>query len=582
MSYNRIDSVIEILEKALKEERTLPSVCREYGYYPDYASDYIRKKMDDQLERDIIDIEKHGTVKNLHEEYKENLNDIKRKERKREQDKLMNNSDEGEMIDEGEERLTKEDVEYDATSDQEYEDRNIGETIRDGEDTITLDHSFSEEEKGVEVNKITGYRYCIKVRGEEDLKGELSREDMEKIYQLYSNIEGPGLTQRRLSTYFNNLTLKDLKRILRAFNITKQTVPVPPHIIEEKTEDEILDIINENRERNVLKRIDQEKVQMLEKRNKELIRENYELKESINDWGETLKDLEFNLTEITPFYIEKKEVDKERAMVVYLSDQHVGAHTEEDSIYENRYDEEVFRQRMAKTIEDIQEEYELYGRFDELIICNLGDPIDGLNKKTTRGGHELSQNMNNKEQFTTYVHNMIAFFDKLHELDMSNKISYHAMVNDNHAGHASFMVNESLRLVLNTKYPEMDLNVFEKFIDYIEYGEHTLILSHGKDEEYMRSGFPLSLDAQTERYFMNYIIDHDIRNPYISVIMGDLHQSSCQYGKKFRYKRVLSMYGSSKYIHTLFGKGRAGVEYDIIDKHSSKVRSGVVEFKEAG
>lgn len=580
MSYDRIDSVIEILEKALEEERTLPSVCREYGYYPDYASDYVRKKMDDQLERDIISPEKHRRVKALHEEYKENLADIKSKERQRQREEIEQPENVGESSDE--EVLRKEDVEeveYDATADEEYEERNKGETIRDGDETIILDHEFGSAEKGVEVGRITGYRYQIKVRGEEDLRGELSREDMEKIYQLYSNIEGPGLTQRRLSTYFSNLTLKDLKRILRAFNITKQTIPVPPHVIEEKTEEEILEIINENREKNLLKKIDEEKVQRLEKRNKELLRENYSLKEQMTNWGETLRDLEFNLNDITPFYIETKPVDRERAIVVYLSDQHVGAHTEEDSIYDNKYDEEVFRQRMTRTIEDIQEEYELFGRFDEIIICNLGDPVDGFDEKTTRGGHQLTQNMGNKDQFKTYTYNMLAFFDQLHELDMANKISYYAVTDDNHSGDFGFMANETLRLTLKTKYPEMEINIFEKFIDYFIYGEHAFILSHGKDKEYLKSGFPLTLDAATERYFTNYILDHDIRRPYISVVMGDLHQTSVQYGKKFRYKRVLSMYGSSKFIHTNFGKSRAGVEYDIVDKNTSKIRSGVVEFE---
>ena len=60
--------------------------------------------------------------------------------------------------------------------------------------------------------------------------------------------------------------------------------------------------------------------------------------------------------------------------------------------------------------------------------------------------------------------------------------------------------------------------------------------------------------------------------------MGDLHQSLTQFGKRFRYKRVSSMYGSSKWIHTNFGYTRAAVDFDIVDKNSGSVLEGRVEF----
>src|SRR5690606_1183509 len=87
------------------------------------------------------------------------------------------------------------------------------------------------------IGKIESYKFKILVRDKAPLQGSLTREEMNLIYNLYSS-EGAGLTQRDVSRYFTNFTFEEFKKILRAFNITKASAPLAPHVLEEKTPDE--------------------------------------------------------------------------------------------------------------------------------------------------------------------------------------------------------------------------------------------------------------------------------------------------------------------------------------------------------
>ena len=50
-----------------------------------------------------------------------------------------------------------------------------------------------------------------------------------------------------------------------------------------------------------------------------------------------------------------------------------------------------------------------------IIVCNLGDSLDGMNQQTTRGGHLLPQNLNNKDQYKVFFSVMMDLFKNLSE-----------------------------------------------------------------------------------------------------------------------------------------------------------------------
>ena len=163
---------------------------------------------------------------------------------------------------------------------------------------------------------------------------------------------------------------------------------------------------------------------------------------------------------------------------------HVGAETKKDSIYKNPYDEAEFRRRLDATCDEIIAQYSIFGRFDKIIICNLGDSLDGYKGETTRGGHLLPQNMNDKEQVKVFIRQMLQFFDNLYET-FEVPMSYYCVGESNHDGDYGWLANEKLASMLELKYPDMPVEIFDKYMDFIDVNGTMFILSHGKTYSYI-------------------------------------------------------------------------------------------------
>lgn len=546
----RIKEAVNIVEYAIKNQITVSQASVKKGRSRNFISNFLYYA-DERVEKSILKQEEVEILKNKLEDYesvKDSFTNQQVSARKKSNKKRIHN----ELI-----HLTqseKEELVYDAYEDEKYDERSKGWSIKN------------------ENGKTESYSYRVMIRGEKDLTGSFTREEMDLIYRLYSNMDGAGLTLRSVSRHFSNLTYRDFKRILRAFNITKASIPVAPHVVEEKTEEEVADLVLKHKENNVFKRLEENRSNFFEKSWKDALKELWESK----NYREVVKDMlkDINTSDIIPFTIKKEKVDDEQAMVVYLSDQHVGAMTEHNSIYQNEYNEEEFNNRLRKVLEGIKKQSEIFGRFDKIVIANLGDCLDGFNAQTTRGGHILPQNMDNRKQFTVYVDGMLKFFETLYEMNLSNNIDFISVGNDNHSGSFGYIANKTLEYILSEKYPEMNVRVFEKFIEHLSYGKHTFILTHGKDEKDRKHGFPLYLDNKTEIYFNEYLDVHRIDSLMKHVIKGDLHQTSTCYGKRFRYKNVASLYGSSDWIHNNFGYTKPSVDYDIVSKNSEDFFEG--------
>lgn len=267
-----------------------------------------------------------------------------------------------------------------------------------------------------------------------------------------------------------------------------------------------------------------------------------------------------------------------KALFVYMSDKHIGAMTKSDSVYQNDYDRIVFGERLEAVYQRICKAYQDFGSFDTIFICDLGDAVDGWNGLTTRGGHTLPQNMSNKEIFRTYVEEHKIFFDNLFKSGFAKEYKAIMQTNDNHGGDFSYITAKALQYYLEGAY-SMDVMIMEKFLEHFEYGEHTFIFTHGKDSEDRKFGLPLQLNDKAENYISKYIDYHKInKDKSIHLIKGDLHTESMQLTSSFRYRNVLSLYGSSKWIHSNFGPGMAGVSFDIIEKEEKDVYSFNITF----
>ena len=142
---------------------------------------------------------------------------------------------------------------HDASVEESFEERNIVSVERDDSESIQVGDEL--------VGKITKYNFKILVRDREPLEGSLTREQVDLIYRLYSS-EGANLTQRSVSRYFPEYTFQEFKKILRAFNIGKSSSPLAPHVIEERTTEELITLTMQNKENDYLKKLEQNKVKL--------------------------------------------------------------------------------------------------------------------------------------------------------------------------------------------------------------------------------------------------------------------------------------------------------------------------------
>lgn len=80
----------------------------------------------------------------------------------------------------------------------------------------------------------------------------------------------------------------------------------------------------------------------------------------------------------------------------------------------------------------------------------------------------------------------------------------------------------------------------------------------------MFKNLPLTLDVKTEN-FINEYLDTKMIAGNVIFVKGDLHQSATTYGRRFIYKSVGSLFGSSEWIHKNFGNTPAACDYSVLD-----------------
>lgn len=293
---------------------------------------------------------------------------------------------------------------------------------------------------------------------------------------------------------------------------------------------------------------------------------------------EHLNNLKEILTkELNPIPYIEPETTNDKALFIYGSDKHIGALTKEDSIYTNKYDKKEMRQRIViSTLSSIYKNVKLHGKFESLFIMDLGDALDGFNQKTTGGlrgtsSHTLPQQMNNREQHDFYVELHKELFDSIISSCFAKNIYFVATSNSNHGGDFEYGAMRNLETYLNVKYPNIKTYVSYKPFNHFIYGKHCIIFSHGKDDEDMKNGLPLVLNDKVANLLADYIRINKLEEYNISFVSGDLHQSAETYSKNFRYKKVLSQYGSSKWMHTNFGSGGPGLSSEVYEKNSTEI-----------
>jgi len=519
-NYVYYDDVLKKLQYGLDENLTRIETTDYFNVHDDYFYDYLRYGGKRALESGSITQDQYQTIYDLYDKLKRN----KYKERP-------------EPI------------------------------IKLDDDMLCEDSSqFVRDENG----KIMYYSYSVKNKYGDIVTGNISREAMNKILSLYTN-EGGKLTQRQVSRELLDELDVDFyifQKILRAFSITKASIPFGFHELEEKDVDEKVADTFRAKDSLYFKKIEAEKCKHIETNYLKLLQEHTNLKNRFKNISEWIKTISFDDIEPYNFKIVKKTTDK--ALVILLSDLHIGAMVSEDSLYDNNYNiKEVYR-RFEIILNRIVNLSEIVGIFDRIILVNLGDALDGFDNSTIRHHqHQLPQNLTNKQQFEYYVKLMKDFVEELYESEVAENIDFYSVSDGNHDGINGFIANRLLEEYFKVKYPGMLALTFDRFIDFICYGQHTLLFTHGKDAKDMTRGYPLVLDDKTENKineFLDNYFDSKLYQQNTVFIKGDLHQSANSYGKRFQYKSVGSLFGSSGWAQVNFGLAKPVCEYLLLGK----------------
>lgn len=399
----------KVLKLAVDENINIIDACRQCGYEDEQVLKGIVQKFEESIRKTPSLKKQIESVRALYRMYmglvvskkipKDPSNSSKQSLKKTSTKKSKSYSEDDYFGMSEEEQ--QEQIDYDATTDEKYEDRSIGEIVRGNE-------TFLDLSSGREKKKIISYRYKIFVRDEEPLIGEFSREEMDKIYRLYSNMDGAGLTLRSVSREFSFLTFKDFKRILRAFNITKASIPVAPHFIEENSSEVLEKLIFVNKENNLLKRIEDEKSRHYEKEYVKTKKEIFDLKLE-TDWVDKRVENYFKKhTPKLPAAVSrpiKTLGQTERPLFCFFGDIHYGKKFDR-TIFGRGYNKEIAHDRVMQIAKRTIQEAKLLNP-KEIILVSMGDLLECAMEDGMHAGHTMEMDLFQENQIFFAVDSMV-------------------------------------------------------------------------------------------------------------------------------------------------------------------------------
>lgn len=425
------------------------------------------------------------------------------------------------------------------------------------EEVETDDRATTLEIRDENTNEIIAYKFEIYRKDKPAIIGTFTADEMQSIYAMYSYY-GESLTQRQVSRQFPEYSLVDFRRILRAFNITKSCACFAPHMYERYSEEELKKIHLRIKENNFLKKAEKDEIKDLKAIIANLAKKSTTTIDNFKEIVEATTKMPYKELPVNLNNQDNKYPD----LIIWLSDLHIGAYNAKYSSYIQlpSYNVTEIKSRLARIVESFVGQ-----EFHSVYVVNLGDAIDGFNKETTRGGHQLPEILDNKEISEAFIECLTEFFATLTSKVKCDNFNYLSIGESNHGGSFEWL-NQKLLASYLTKY-NVNSYISQYPIDNFVIGKHLFIYLHGKDDANQFRSFPLTLNQNTELWFNYYISEKCISNEHIYVVKGDLHNYAYTTGKQFDYISVGSMYGSSNYIVSNFGHTKWSINYTIVKQN---------------
>jgi UDP-2,3-diacylglucosamine pyrophosphatase LpxH len=235
-----------------------------------------------------------------------------------------------------------------------------------------------------------------------------------------------------------------------------------------------------------------------------------------------------------------------------------------DSLYSGVWDKVEVLRRLNLMILHVLE----FQKSNILVIDDLGDFLDGLNGQTTRKGHDLPQNMNDKEAFELALEFKLTLLDTL--ALHYDEIICNNITNDNHSGLFSYFVSSAFEKIINARYSgRIKVNTIKKFIDHYTMFNHTFVISHGKDIGEQKFGFKPKLDAIQAEKIDQFCKQYKLYNGnFIEFSKGDSHQAIYDdtTSNDFSYYNYPAFSPPSNWVKTNFKNSKSGFNFYNINK----------------
>lgn len=318
---------------------------------------------------------------------------------------------------------------------------------------------------------IQHYNIQVFIRDKAPFKCKLDRTEAEAIFGLYTYYGG-NITARNVANEFPKFTLSEIKRIFRAFNLTKDSIWVPPHCIEEYSAEE-LDTLRFNlKERAAFKYADSQQERNYKQLLNKMASRINELEGSLNKFN----NIKVTLTNKPTFKATSTYIESDKDMILHLSDMHIGAKVESGCLYPNNWNEKELMRRLSVIIDRIKS----IGHLNTLVINLLGDSLDGMDNQTARRDHFMPQNMDNMEQINTFINTMCWFITSIKDNNICNNIKIYAVKEGNHDGPTGYAASCAALSCIKQLHPDVETTQFTEFFGYYEFKGNKWLICHGK------------------------------------------------------------------------------------------------------
>ena len=261
-----------------------------------------------------------------------------------------------------------------------------------------------------------------------------------------------------------------------------------------------------------------------------------------------------------------------------FTDVHIGMNPnmENSAMYDNKWD----RPQIKASVNRIVCEILSRKQSDILVVEQLGDLVDGYNAKTTRGGHDLPQNMNNKEQFDEGVRFLVEIVDNI--ATEYKEVHWHNVCNDNHSGDFGYQVCQMFKAITELKWSNVQVINHEQFISHYIINSSVSLISHGKDKVHNKFGFKPILDTKQIEKIDQYIKSKELyKYPFIRFAKGDSHQAIFDdtTSNDFTYNSYPALSPASEWVQTNFKNSKRGFAFEVEDMGSGIVTRSMIYLK---